>query len=122
MRTRYAVLIAVPLAFLLASCKPGPERLVGNWNGNITIPGIGANLPLVFAFQKSGDKLTGTLTSPNQSKAAIPMDTVTYKDGAVECQVNKIFGKFTGKLSEDGKQLVGTWSQGPVNLPLTLTK
>jgi hypothetical protein len=129
--TRRLALLLLPAALLLSSCKPGAERLVGTWNGSLSlaqfanrVPGLaGLSLRIAFTFQKTGDKVTGTVSSPDQSKLTATFDSVTYNDGAVDVKLGgKVPGAFSGKLSADGKQLVGNWVQSGATIPLTLTK
>jgi hypothetical protein len=129
--TRRFALLLLPAALLLTSCKPGSERLIGTWNGSLSLAQFANRLPaaagmslrITFTFQKSGDKITGTVSSPDQAKLSATLDSVTYNDGVVDAKLGgKVPGAFSGKLSADGKQLVGNWVQSGVTIPLTLTK
>src|SRR5258708_37178262 len=63
---------------------------------------------------------TGTIVSLDAGGMEIPV-TIAQKATGVTVDVKRVNGSFVGTLNADGTQLVGTWTQGPLVLPLTFT-
>lgn len=97
-----------------------PEAFTeGAWIGDL---GAGGDSPLriVLRLRKTATGgITGTMDSPDQGVDGLPVDEVSTKDSEVLARVNAVNGLFRGKLSAEGKEWRGTWSQG-LPLPLTL--
>jgi hypothetical protein len=92
--------------------------LEGAWTGKLSVGAV--SLRIVFHFSQTQDGWKGTLDSPDQGAAGLPLDVVTLNDKAVHCEITSIMGNFDGTLSSDGKHITGTWSQLGRPLPLTL--
>lgn len=97
------------------------KDLQGKWQGALHPDGQTLNLVLELTAESDGTG-NGTLTSVDQGNNAIPLSQFTQSGKAVTFVIQPIAGKFEGKLSDDGTQLAGTWTQGPNTLPLTFTK
>jgi predicted acyl esterase len=93
----------------------------GVWSGVLQ---VGAQrLRLVFRLQRDADgQLRGTIDSPDQAATGIPISAITVEGNTIRIRSDAVQGEFVGALSEDGKQLAGTWKQGGQELPLTLTR
>jgi hypothetical protein len=104
-----AVLIATP-AFA------GPYD--GDWAGTLEAGGQKLRLEL---HVKSDDKGVSAVLDSLDQGASIPATAVKTDSGELSILFLSIGGELTGKLSADGSQIVGNWTQGPT-LPLTLTK
>ncbi len=52
----------------------------------------------------------------------IPVDKVTFREGALNIDFQSIGARYEGKLNKDGTELAGTWTQGPGPLPLTFRR
>ncbi|MCW3100635.1 MAG: hypothetical protein JWL77_6253 [Chthonomonadaceae bacterium] len=92
------------------------------WQGALTVNG-GIKLRLVFHVVKaSNGSYSGTMDSPDQGAKGIPSAIKTYDKQTLKIEVPVATGGFEGKLSADGQTAVGTWHQGGLELPLTLTK
>jgi pimeloyl-ACP methyl ester carboxylesterase len=79
---------------------------------------------ITMIFEVSRDEsgaLASTLDVPTQGAAGIPTGETTFAHDTLTITVPAIQGRYQGVLSEDGS-VVGTWSQGPATLPLTLTR
>lgn len=94
-----------------------PSPLVGNWQGALNAGG--ARLRLALSVSDNGGTLSGTLASLDQGGAKMPLTSVTEHDGQVRLKIASIGGSFEGKLEKSGKEIEGTWAQGPNKLPLT---
>ena len=80
-----------------------------------------AKLRVKFDLEKDKDgKWTGNMVSLDQSPDGIPLDSVEFADGKLQISVEKIKGKFEGKVSQSGTVADGTWSQMGRDMPLKL--
>jgi uncharacterized protein (TIGR03435 family) len=96
------------------------QDLSGNWQGTLK---AGKDLRVIVNFYK-GDKdaWSAKMYSIDQGGQAIPVTSVTEHGSSIKISVDMIGGTFEGKLSEDGKTMTGTWTQGTQPLPLTLVR
>jgi len=80
-----------------------------------------AKLRVAFHFSSdAGGQWTGTLDSPDQGAAGIPIDKVTLNQNTLRCEIKVIAGTFEGTLAPDGQSIAGTFTQLQRPLPLTL--
>jgi murein DD-endopeptidase MepM/ murein hydrolase activator NlpD len=94
--------------------------LTGDWEG--TLDTGAANLRLTLHVTKTDDGLyLGNLVSVDQGGSVIPMKKASVDGRSVTMEFPLVGGSFDGKLSADGAQLDGTWSQG-APLPLTFKR
>ncbi len=113
-------IVAVVLCLAAAVAAQAPN-LVGQWQGTLAIQG--KELRLVFKLDPAGqgNTLSATLYSIDQSPNPIPA-TITVQGGAVRIAVAVAGITFDGKLSPDSNSMVGTFTQGPGSIPLTLVR
>jgi hypothetical protein len=97
---------------------PVTKDLEGTWEGALDIQGKVLRLVLKLANGATG--ATGTLISLDQNNLEIPVATVTQAGPRVKLLVTMISGTFDGELK--GGELTGTWTQGPLNLPLVFKR
>lgn len=91
------------------------------WEGTLDV-GV-ATLPLVFhLFKQEDGTYAATMDSPDQNSIGNPLDEATVKDGTIRFAHKGAMFEFEGKLSNDGKELVGEFSQSGQAFPLTLKK
>lgn len=90
----------------------------GNWEGTLDVGGQTLRLTLELTNKDGG--ATGTLVSVDQGNATIPLSVITQKETHLSFTVPGVGGSYAGDL-KDG-QIVGTWTQGPASLPLTLKR
>ncbi len=95
------------------------EGLDGRWEGALDADGM--TLHVVMRVATANGATTAVLDSPDQDTIGIPA-TLTRTGAAAALDVPSILGSFKGALGPDGKTLTGAWSQGGVELPLTLTR
>ena len=111
------LMIAAALAAALAGpALCGPYD--GDWAGVLDAGGQKLRLELHVKSDASGS--TAVIDSLDQG-ATIPATAVKTDGGQLSILFMAVGGELTGKLSPDGQQIVGAWSQGGT-LPLTLTK
>ncbi|HEY2356544.1 MAG TPA: hypothetical protein VGH86_03775 [Phenylobacterium sp.] len=90
----------------------------GDWAGALEAGGQKLRLEL---HVKTDAKGTNAVIDSLDQGATIPATAVKTEGGQLNILFLSIGGELTGKLSPDGKQIVGTWAQGQT-MPLTLTK
>ena len=77
-------------------------------------------LRLVLKLANGATGATGVLVSLDQNNAEIPVTAVQQQGARVKLFVTMIGGTFDGELK--GGQLAGTWTQGPLSLPLVFKR
>jgi uncharacterized protein (TIGR03435 family) len=96
------------------------QDLTGTWQGTLH---AGQDLRVVVKISKAdGGGYKAVAYSIDQGGAPIPVTKITLDGGAVKMAVTAIGGTYEGKMSADGKSIVGNWSQGPNPLALTYTR
>jgi hypothetical protein len=112
------------LAILAAAAVAGPAAAQapsydGDWAG--TLEAQGQKFRLELHMKTTANGVAAVLDSLDQDRS-VPADAVRIdSDGLSLGFVSTVVGEFKGKLSANGKTLVGTWTQGET-LPLTLTR
>ena len=91
-------------------------KLDGAWLGQLH---AGPQKLWVQVNLKAGAAKSCTLDSIDQKAFGIPCGNVRMNGNAVSFDVPAVNGNWSGTLSEDGKTLTGTWTQG-APLPLVL--
>ena len=110
---KYFLIIAI-----LSSCfSVLAQNFEGIWRGTLNVPGL--ELPIVFEL-KLLDQWTGTMQSPKQSTAKIPLSSVRVQEDSVYLEVKSIGLSYHGKLASDKKQINGTIKQGALEAPMRL--
>jgi hypothetical protein len=94
------------------------KDLEGTWNGTVEYQGKKERLVLKLANQSDGTA-TGTIVDLDGSNMEIPV-AMTQKGADVTIQVATVNAAYTAKLT--GTELAGTWAQGGLELPLTMTR
>jgi hypothetical protein len=93
----------------------------GAWTG--TLDAMGTKLRIVFRVAKNPDGSWKTLIdSPDQGAKDIPVSETIVKGDSLIFKSAAVMGTYEGLIQPDGKTAVGTWKQGGVSLPLTLSK
>ena len=95
------------------------EVLEGPWSGKISVGQT--ELTLVFNFAVSDDgSLSVTLDSPDQGAEGIEAECDAAALPMLRVNIPSLLASYSGILY--GGNIVGTFSQGGLSLPLTLTK
>ena len=123
------VALAVPITFGLVHINPVSAQttaanltqdIADTWQGTLH---AGKDLRTVLKITKAdGGGYKAAFYSIDQGGAPIPVAKLTLEGTTVKMSVTAVGGTYEGKLSSDGKSIVGNWSQGPNPLPLTLTR
>jgi uncharacterized protein (TIGR03435 family) len=88
------------------------------WQGTLH---AGQDLRIVVKIGKAdAGGYKADFASIDQGAQFVPLDKITLEGGTVKFSLKMIGGTYEGKLSADGKSIVGNWSQGPNPLALNL--
>jgi pimeloyl-ACP methyl ester carboxylesterase len=119
-----ALLITTALLLLLASVPAlGMTELPldGLWQGTIEYSGL--ELRIIFKVSRDADGALATMMdSPDQGATDIPVSETTFESGVVRFVVAVAQGEYEGEMAGDGTEIVGTWMQGGLSLPLDLVR
>jgi hypothetical protein len=100
---------------------PG-KGLAGFWQGSLK-PLAVVELRLSLELTNNGAGMPGgVLVSLDQGGARIDITGLTETNGMVHFRTPSVGGAFEGKLSEDGSEIAGSWSQGGQSTPLVFKR
>ena len=108
------------LVLLLLGGVEHKQDITGTWQGTLQ---AGRDLRTVVKISKAdngGYKVV--LYSIDQGGQPITANAASLEGSTFKYSITAIGGSHQGKLSADGATIVGTWTQGPKPLPLTLTR
>lgn len=92
------------------------EGIVGQWQGTVQTP---QPLRVVLKVANTEGQLRAYLISIDQSPDYIPVTDISASQGEVKFSVAMVQGTFQGKVSADGNEIDGNWTQGaPFKLDL----
>ena len=111
-RTGEAIVEAAPQSTAIS------KELEGTWHGTVELEGKKERLVLKMANRADGTA-AGTVVDLDGSNVAIPI-AMAQNAAAVTIEVAAVRASFTAVLN--GNELRGTWSQGPLTLPVTFTR
>jgi hypothetical protein len=98
--------------------------LNGAWKGKLELTspqGQKVTLAMVLRFgTSSAGQYVAFIDSPDQKAMNIPVSDATFANGKLSVKVAAVRGEYEATLS--GNTLTGTWTQGPLNTPLVLTR
>ncbi len=116
------LLLTFAVAALSAAALFG-QTFTGTWQGALKIAQAPrGELRIVIKISTTeADKLAAQFYSIDQGGDAIPANSVTANGSNLKISVERLNGTYEGRLSEDGKTITGTWTQGG-GMPLTLTR
>ena len=106
-------------------CLPGVSQvaneapaLIGSWTGKLKAGTM--SLTLVFNFSQADGYVVCTFDSPDQNAKGIGVYKDYLSEDSVALTITQIGASYRARL-KDGK-LLGTFSQGGMNFPLTMEK
>lgn len=119
MRRRYAVLLLALLQPASGRAQLPHADFTGEWRGALE---AGAqSLTLVFHVTAGEAGLAAAMDSPMQGAFGVPFDGVSVSGDTLTLELTGARARFRGVLT-DSATLVGTWTQGPASLPLTVRR
>ncbi len=98
---------------------PIGKELEGTWNGSIDVGGKPERLVLKMSNLSDGTS-TGTIQDVDGSNVEIAV-AMTQKASNLTIDLAVVSASYTAVLNPDN-ELVGTWTQGPLSLPLTFKR
>ena len=114
----------LPFAFsanVVAQQAATGMNISGSWTGVLGTEQSQLHLVVTFSKLSNGD-YSGQLNSVDQG-AVLPFSSVTIHGQKVHFEIAQIGGVYDGKLSDDQKQINGTWTQANTPpQPLNLTR
>jgi uncharacterized protein (TIGR03435 family) len=114
-------IVAGAVCLTAAVAAQQAQNLAGQWQGTLNFQGKDLRLVFVLTPNAASGGYTATMHSIDQGGQGISATVVT-QGGAVRLTVAPAGITFEGKLAADGNSLVGTFTQGPGSLPLTLAR
>jgi hypothetical protein len=96
------------------------KELEGTWNATLNANGMPIRLVLTMSNQPDGTVI-GSVVNADEG-LELPITTITQKASSVTLEVKAVGGSYSGVLSPEGTELVGTLTQGPAALPLTFRR
>lgn len=97
------------------------KALEGEWTGALDVQGQTLHVVVTLMNQADGTA-AATLVSVDQGGLKIPVASVVQHGVDLSLDVRVVGGMFTGVHNADVHELKGTWTQGPLTAPLTLTR
>jgi hypothetical protein len=94
-----------------------PDALEGEWRATMTADQ--GEMHLVLTMHNDGDGSSrGELRNHDQGDVRLPLRIVA-RDRTVTLDSSVYNGSFTGQVSDDGTEIVGTYRQGAFSAPIT---
>jgi uncharacterized protein (TIGR03435 family) len=94
------------------------KDITGTWQGTLN---AGRDLRTVVKISKADDGgLKAIMFVIEQGGQGLPITTIKEDGSSVKMTVVPIGGSYDGKLTADGAEIDGTWTQGGGSLPLNL--
>ncbi|WP_460547539.1 alpha/beta hydrolase [Hymenobacter daeguensis] len=94
--------------------------VAGTWQGPLPIPG--GSLPIQLEIVAVGaNKLISTLDLPAKRLNRIPV-SLTFRGDTLIFYAVKADSRFVCRLSADGQEMAGTWTQPGLRVPVTLRR
>ena len=110
------VLFAAGLTLVLASCLHA-QTITGTWQGTLPIPEKPRRI--IKIDKNENGSLRGVMYRIDYDASSIPL-TVSFQALDLKIVQDILDVSFQGKLSADGKSIMGTWTQDKQASPLTL--
>lgn len=111
------------IVFIFAVAIIAQEKdLSGVWSGKLELPNT-MKLTVVFNISINSDgTYTSTLDSPDQGAKGIPTESTKVEGDSITISIPAIRGAYKGKIVFEEMKIEGKWSQGGMNLDLTVNK
>lgn len=110
-------LLWVSATAIIAASSLSAQNVAGDWLGAIKAGPAELNIALHITNEANGT-LKATMDSIDQGAKGFPVDSITLAGTKLTFAVNIVQGSFEGTLNPAATLLTGTWTQGPVGVPL----
>ncbi len=105
-----------PAAAPAVAPAPSPP-IRDTWLGTLEIGP--SKLRLVLHIVRSSEGvLTATVDSLDQGAMALPVDSITFKDGVLRFEMKRLMASYEGKMNAASDELTGVFTQAGQTLPL----
>jgi len=95
------------------------KEMAGEWQGTMTYAGNEIRVRLKLENQSSG-KATGQFVFVGKKENVFPIDLVTQEADMLTVDLIAIGVSYEGRLQKGEKEIVGTFHQGAMEIPLNL--
>jgi hypothetical protein len=121
-RTILFAFLALALSAVSLAAQEAPSP-AGHWEGAIVAPNGNLEFNVDLAQDEEG-AWTGDISIPVQMLADFALGEVKVEGSKVSFLMPGVPGDptFVGTLSEDGKTIAGTFTQGPAELEFSMTR
>lgn len=100
-----------------AKSAPIGKELEGTWNGTLDVNGTPLRLVLTMSNQLDGTAI-GSIVNLDEGRLTIPVSTITQAASSLTLDLKTVGGSYAGALNKEGTELVGTYRQGALVVPL----
>lgn len=104
-----------------AAAQTKPPSLEGDWQGPLSVGQKTLHLALHVTPAPEGLD-NASLDVTEQGVQGLPGRVIDQKGAMSEILFLDAGADYTATLSEDGRTLTGKWNQGPVSIPLVMTR
>lgn len=119
-----AALLALGGVLVLPAIRSSAQSAgspAGDWQGELNVGG--ASIRGVFHISESQPgAYSGTVDSPDENFFGVPISSVTLKGSTLHLEIEAVHGTYEGKLTADGSEIDGTWTQGGTSSLLNLRR
>jgi uncharacterized protein (TIGR03435 family) len=99
------------------------QDIVGVWQGTLHIAQNNSDLRIVNKITKDDKGALKVIDySIDQGGTPLAASKASFDGGVLKYSIELISGTYEGKMSADGKNIAGMWSQGPNSLALNLVR
>jgi hypothetical protein len=96
------------------------KELEGTWEGRLDVDG-GLRLVLTMTNQPDGTSVA-RIMNVDQGRLEVPVSAITQSSSQLTLEIAAVGGSWAGTINKDGTELTGTYSQGPLTMPLTFKR
>jgi outer membrane receptor protein involved in Fe transport len=118
-RRNVLISAALALAVFAAPLPALAQAVAGPWHG-VLVAGPNLIRLAVKLSAKDGGGYAGGVGAPDRSPRMAPLADIAMTDGKLSFTAPAIGARYEAHWDQAKSAWVGTWSQGPANLPLTL--
>jgi len=103
---------------LLSGILSANAQIAGDWKGALNVQGT--NMDLIFHIAENNGNYSATMDVPIQGATGITIDSTVFSNNQLSLSSSKLHLSYKGTLA--GDSIAGTFEQGGMSLPLTLSK